>query len=124
MNDEFYIFIRRIENVARSVLNCNLIANYKGEDLREVLMEKLNKSELVDIGWEALTKKIQCDNIKKLLKQIILRKWVGIRAKSFLKCWVRMLKRKKQNVSEKSEPSLRHTLYAKKKLDTQDQTNR
>ena len=53
MNDEFYIFIRRIENVARSVLKCNIIENYKGEDLREVLMEKLNKSELVDIGWEA-----------------------------------------------------------------------
>ena len=114
VNDDFFIFIRRIENVARSVLNCNLILNYKGEDLRDVLMEKFNKSELIDIGWESLTKNLQSEETKKLLKQIILRKWVGIRAKSFLKCWVRMLKRKKQNVSEKSEPSLRKTLHTKK----------
>lgn len=117
VNDDFFIFIRRIENVARSVLNSNLISNYKGEDLRDVLMNKLKKSELVDIGWESLTKKLQCDETKQLLKEIILRKWVGIRAKSFMKCWIRLLHRKKQNISEKSEPSLRKTLHGKRKKD-------
>ncbi|XP_066919034.1 uncharacterized protein [Clytia hemisphaerica] len=115
VNDDFYIFIRRVENMARTVLNSNLILNYKGEDLREVLLEKLNQNELVDLGWIALTKSIQCDGMKKALKNIILRKWVSLRAKSFLNCWIRMLKRKKQNISEKSEPSMRKSLHGKGK---------
>ena len=36
-----FIFIRRIENVATSILNWNLLLDYNGQDLRDVLMEKL-----------------------------------------------------------------------------------
>ena len=31
VNDEFYIFIRRIENIARSILNKEFFRNYNGE---------------------------------------------------------------------------------------------
>ena len=44
VNDEFYIFIRRIEDVARTVFNKNLIKTYKGEDLRDVLMERFKEN--------------------------------------------------------------------------------
>ena len=36
LNNDFYIFIPRVENVARTVLNSILIIKYKGEDLRDV----------------------------------------------------------------------------------------
>ena len=39
VNDDSYIFVRRVENVARTVLNSNLIIKYKGKDLRDVLMK-------------------------------------------------------------------------------------
>ena len=58
--------------------------------------------------------------LKDLLKEIILRKWVSIRTRSFLKAWVRIINRKSEktgnNVAEKGEPALRKTLHKKKNL--------
>ena len=118
VKDEYFIFIRRVENVARLTLNCNLSTNYKGEDLRDILMRKLRKSELIDQSWESLSKNIEKDDIRNLLKEIILRKWVGLRTKSFLNCWIRLLKRKQKNISERSESSLRKSLHSLKKANS------
>ena len=43
VNDEFYIFIRRVENVARSILNLELMINYRGQDLRNCLSNKFTE---------------------------------------------------------------------------------
>ena len=62
VNEKFFIFIRRIENVARSILNCNLLLDYNGQDLRDILMERLRRSMLVDISWDSLTKNITSED--------------------------------------------------------------
>ncbi|XP_065682422.1 uncharacterized protein LOC124816352 [Hydra vulgaris] len=94
VNDDFYIFIRRLENVARTVLNLNLIVKYKGEDLRDVIMKKFQTSSLIDFSWESLTKNAKSQHLKSLLKDIILRKWMSIRIRSFVKSWIRVINRK------------------------------
>ena len=35
VDDEFYIFIRKIENAVRNCLNVNLIRKYRGQDLQD-----------------------------------------------------------------------------------------
>ena len=64
------------------------IIKYKGEDLRDVLMKKFQASFLIDLSWTSLTKSVESQSLKDLLKEIILRKWVSIRTRSFLKARV------------------------------------
>ena len=52
VNDEFYIFIRRVENVGRKLLNRSLMVTYAGEDLRKCLLQRFAKSKLVTLAWE------------------------------------------------------------------------
>ena len=66
----------------------------------------------------ALTRYIENDSFKDTIKITILKKWIGIRARSFVNAWTQLVKRKcgKINISNNSEPSLRKTLFVKKKL--------
>ena len=52
------------------------------------------------------------------IKLVILRKWIGMRARSFVNAFIRIAKRKSIKtgdfVSDKSEPSMRKTLYVTK----------
>ena len=118
VNEDFYIFIRRVERVARSVLNRDLLLSYNGEDLREVIMEKFLTSELLDKSWSSLTRNIESMELAETIKLVILRKWIGMRARSFVNAFVQIAKRKSfktgKFVSDKSEPSLRKTLYVTK----------
>ena len=117
VNDEFYIFIRKVENEARTILNRKLIIHYRGEDLREVLMKAFQKSEGIDISWCSVARCIEDEEIRSLLKHQVLEKWISIRARSFLKCWTQMVRRKNEKqVSAKSEPALRKTLHSAKKV--------
>ena len=113
----FFIFVRHIESVARTVLNKSLMINYCGEDLRDVLLEKFLKHDLIDKSWCSLTRYIENDSLKDTIKIAILKKWIGIRARSFVNAWTQLVKRKcgKINISNKSELSLRKTLFVKKK---------
>lgn len=106
VNDEFYIFIRRVENVARKILNKTLMISYAGEDLRKILMEKFSESHLVDISWNSLTKSLENRELCQTLKRMVLNKWVNIRANSFVKAWVNLAKlthfetQKKKRISD------------------------
>ena len=112
----FFIFVRHMESVARTVLNKSLMRYYYGEDLRDVLLEKFLKHDLIDKSWCSLTRYIENDYLKDTMKIAIPKKWIGIRARSFVNAWMQLVKRKsgKINISNKSEPSLRRTLFVKK----------
>ena len=116
VNHEFYLFIRQIENIARTILNQQFFKCYKGQDLRDVLMKKFGESSLLESRWVALTRKLENEQLANTLKQIILRKWIGLRARAFANAWVEAAKKKaKVLISRKSEPSLRKTLHSSKK---------
>ena len=111
-----FIFLRHVESVARTVLNKSLMINYCGEDLRDVLLENVLKHDLIDKSWCSLTRYIENDSLKDTMKIATLKNWIGIRARSFVNAWKQLVKRKrgKINISNKSEPSLRKTLFVKK----------
>ena len=98
-----------MESVSRTVSNKSLMIDYCGEDLRDVLLEIFLKHDLIDKSWCSLTRYIKNDTLKDTLKIAILKKWIGIRARSFVNTWMQLVKTKsgKINISNKSEPSLR-----------------
>ena len=118
VNDNVYIFIRRIENVARKLFNRDLLLSYCNEDIREVLLDDFSNSSLIDLSWTALTRKIENKDLCMKLKTEVLNKWINIRAKSFLNAWLAIQKLrlekvktgKKDALSNKAEPSLRKSL--------------
>ena len=109
----FFIFVRHVQSVARTVLNKSLMRDYCGEDLRDVLLETFLKHDLVDKSWCSLTRYIENDSLKNTVESAILKKLVGISARSFVNAWMQLVKRKSEtiNISNKSELSLRKTLF-------------
>ena len=121
INDDVYIMIRRIENSVRKVFNVNLIRNYKGEDLRDVVQSVLQKDNLVNLSWDAFARNLPNNALSKLLKKQVIEKWVDIRARSFVNVYVQTVKRrlsnltaeerrKKATLSTQSEVALRKKL--------------
>lgn len=115
VNDDFYIFIRRVENVGRKLLNKSLMVTYAGEDLRAVLLNKFNDSKLITLSWESLTRNVESDIMSNKLKHLILSKWINIRANAFIKAYINIIKLKssedkEKKVDNKGTPALRKTL--------------
>ena len=116
VNDSMFVFVKRIEYAVRSILNINLISVYKGEDLRELIENKLLDNDSVNQIWDSITRYLPNEQLKVVLFQEIIRKWIDIRANSFVNTYVQILKRKIKNegrkifISRASEPALRKTL--------------
>ena len=122
INDELYIFIRRIENVARTIFNKNLLVQYCNQNLSNELKNQLSASELISEAWEKITRNLENKSLGEKLKMEIFTKWVNIRATAFLKAWLaaqrlkiaddkaKSKKAKKSIISEKGAPSLRKSL--------------
>ena len=120
-SDEFFIFIRRVEGVVKGILTINFLRRYKNEDMRDILMDSLNRSTGVTKAWDNLTRNLENDTVKSTLKEQILQKWVDIRARSFVLGFIELMKqvnRKRKlkavdgtkSMSKKAEPALRKTL--------------
>ena len=92
-------FCRRIENSVRTVLNIDSIKNYRGEDIREILEEKLAKDNLINLGWDTISRYSGNKDLAKSLKKQIIRKWVDIRAKAAKRKLNSLLKEKKENMT-------------------------
>ena len=88
---------------------------YCGKELRDDLLKQILKHDLIDKSWCSLTRYTKNASLQNTIKIAILKKWIGIRARSFVNTWTQSVKRKsgKINLSKKSEPSLRETLFVK-----------
>lgn len=128
LSNDFYLFIRRVEGFVKGILNVNLLRTYKSEDLRDILMDKIENSDGVSKKWDILTRNFDGENLKKMLKKQIISKWIDIRARSFVKGFIELLKqvsrkqklnnednktkgtKKAKTVSTKAEVALRKKL--------------
>ena len=81
--------------------------NYCGEDLRDVLLEKILEHDLIDKSWCSLTGYIENDSLKDAMKIAILKKWIGIRARSFVNAWMQLVKRKMGKINYQTNLSRR-----------------
>ena len=106
------MFIREVEILGRKYLNIELIKVYQGEDLRTALTSKFDESEKLDIAWSSLTHYIENFELKEFLKKEVLKKWLNIRGRAFVRAWVDIAKtkqfqrEKKKAGGKKTESSL------------------
>ena len=48
VNDQFFLFIKYVETPARKTLTFSFMKTYKGEDIRQLLHEKLEESNMIN----------------------------------------------------------------------------
>ena len=115
-----FIFICRIENCARLILNLKFIESYRGEDMREAIHCKLQDSKLINDAWESISRMLPNRKLADVIKKQILQKWVDNRAKAFVNAYVLLVKRtlskkaadakSKVELSKQGAQSMRKTL--------------
>ena len=58
MNDQFFLFIKYVETLVRKTLTFSFMKTCKGEDIRVLLREKLEETNLINNLWESLTRHV------------------------------------------------------------------
>lgn len=111
VKDEFYLFIESIENSLRETLNINLIRRYEGEDLRDVLRNKVLQKYLVEKYWQSLVYYFPSEQLANTLKLQIVEKRTDIRALSFVSCYVSSSSKIQNVILTRTEPVMRKTLH-------------
>ena len=79
VKDEFYLFIRSIENSVRKTLNISLIQRFEGEGLRDVLRNEILQNYFVEKYWQSIVHYLPSEQLANTLKLQIIEKWVDIR---------------------------------------------
>ena len=124
VNDNCFLFFRAIEYSVRDVFNPVTLNNYAGENLKEIIKERIYKRKYVIYRWDELMKGDELDSIEKesLFKLVVVR-WIDIRGKAFVRAWVDGLRQKyKDKVSDKGEHSHRKQLNAKRNSKSKSQS--
>ena len=117
VKNEFYFFLRSIENSVCKTLNISLIRRYDEEDLTDVLRNEILHNYLVEEYWRLLVHYLPSQQLSNTLKLQTVEKWIDIRARSFVSCYVQLLKIKiafskiKNVISTRTEPAMRKTLH-------------
>ena len=110
-----FVFLKRIEYAVCSILNINLVSVDESEDLRELVEKKLLDTDSVNQIWHSITKYLPNKQLKVVLFQEIIRKWIDIRANQFVNTYVQIFKQKIMNegrkisISDAPEPALTKT---------------
>jgi len=117
VNNDMFIFIRRVESCVKQVLNVKLLKTYRREDLREIINKKIVNNIFVILGWDTVSRNLSNKDLSKIILKQIIDKWIDIRARAFVDSYVQILKRTvaknkamKTVLSKKSEPAMRKTL--------------
>ena len=92
VNDNLLIFIRRTEIYVHKILNLELLKNYRGGDLREVIRKKIMESGIVVSGWECVARNIGNQELVKYLMKQVVDKWTDIRIMFFVNSLMLTLK--------------------------------
>ena len=85
VTDDFYRFIRKIEYTVQEVLNMKLIVAYTGENLRNVLLEKLKGNKNLNQDWDLLTSRLSKKDLAEKIKVKIFKTWKNNKGKFICK---------------------------------------
>ena len=94
VNNDFYTFIRNIEFELRKILNVSVFISYCGENIREVIVDKLRDNKVIQSFWDFFTRNVTNKMFTENLKIQILNKWSNIRTHAFVNTWVQIIQRK------------------------------
>lgn len=111
ISDQTFIFFRSMEYVVRKIFNVELLSNYKGENLKDVLLQRMLKNKRIINYWDEVSKNV---NVEEKIKIFVLKEimicWINICGTSFVKAWLDCKKLEKKMCSKKGEHSLRKEL--------------
>ena len=94
----------------------DFLKSYKEEDLRDTLTRKIMERNIISELWATLTRDLANKELSMLLLDLVVMKWVDIRARSFVSSYIQLIKiaankkKTKLTLSKKAEPALRKTL--------------
>ena len=74
VNNDFYIFIRNIEFEVGKILNVSFLISYCGENIRDVIVEKLRDNKAIKSTCDVLTRNVANEMFTEKLKIQILNK--------------------------------------------------
>ena len=121
-NEEFYSFVLKTEEVARSLMTIDLLRKNQKEDMREIFKVKLKTVPVVSVIWVSLSRKMPNRQLSDKLFKRIIEKWIDLRAYAYVTTFVQIWKRKINSLTKKmkkvycvepikkEEPALRKTL--------------
>ena len=86
--------------------------------MREVLHEKISNNTDINYTWDSMCRHIPHNDLQQVLKKQFVSKWIDLRAKAFVNCYVQVVKRhakkskggKLKSFSKKAEPAMRKKL--------------
>ena len=94
VNNDFYTFIRNIEFELRKILNVSFFISYCGENIREVIVDKMRDNKVIQSFGDFFTRNVTNKMFTENLKIQILNKWRNIRTHAFVNTWVQIIQRK------------------------------
>ena len=117
VNNKCFLFFRSVEYAVRRVFNVDILTNYAGENLKELITKQIFNNKHVIYCWDRLNEnsKMEKEEKERLFKDVISY-WISIRGRAFVRAWVDgMRKDYKDKVSKKGEHSHRKELNASSK---------
>ena len=109
ISDQTFIFFRSMEYVVRKIFNVELLSNYKGENLKDVLLQRMLKNKRIINYWDEVSKNV---NVEEKIKIFVLKEimicWINICGTSFVKAWLDC-----KNWKRKCVPKKESTLFEK-----------
>ncbi|XP_066911872.1 uncharacterized protein [Clytia hemisphaerica] len=120
ITDDFYSFVKLMENLARIVLNKKTLIRYCGDDIRKVVIERFSTNVMLREKWNALAIGLRNKDLSQKVLAAIFWKWANLRIHTFIKNWLEIRKnelfKKGEEVTEKAAPAMRKLLKAKRRL--------
>ena len=86
--------MQNIEFEVSKILKVSFLISYCGENIREVIVEKLGDNKAIQSTWDFLTRKVANKMFTEKLKIQILNKWSNIRTHAFVNTWVQIMRQK------------------------------
>ena len=92
-NEEFFLLIRRIEYCVCTILNVCFSRRYRNEDLRDSIKLCIKSNKLINNALERITENIK-EPLQNYLKDLVIDKWIKLRANTFVKAYIQIVRRK------------------------------
>ncbi|XP_070563402.1 uncharacterized protein [Ptychodera flava] len=106
VDDSFYLFMKKVEEVAKPHLDLQNVRGYKDTNLKSVILTTLQKSVSVINGWHVLSQGFN-HTLSQSLFIRVLECYVDIRCQSYASIYMYLRKKKDEKLSRKGEKSFK-----------------
>ena len=80
-----FLFIQQVDTLIQKILTLDFLRRYHGEYLQDYLRDKLQNNHFATLGWQTLSCNFPNSKLSEVLFNQIVKKWIDIRGKSYVK---------------------------------------